>query len=166
LLDRARGPHGTLRGHVARANPQARQLTEAVALAIFLGPHAYISPTWYQTRPAVPTWSYVTVHAYGTPRLLDDAATATLLDDLVRKHEAGLPEPWDGVLPDDLAANLRAAVVGFELPIDRIEGKLKLGQNRSAADQQGVRDALVASPRAGDQALAAWLRGDHSSLEA
>ena len=157
LLDRGRGIHGTLRGHLARANDQWHHF-DRPCLAIFLGPHSYISPSWYQTQPAVPTWNYLAVHAYGTPRLLDDEATAVLLDDTVRRYEASRPNPWDGVLPDELAANLRAAVVAFELPIDRLEGKFKLGQNRSQADQDGVLAALGSSDRLGDQALATWLR--------
>ncbi len=152
LLDRERG---VLRGHLALANAQWRHLADGgEALAVFTGPHAYISPTWYAASPAVPTWNYLTVHARGHATLLDDAGTELLLADMVAHYERRQPQPWDGRLPDDLAAALRAEVVGFELVIEQLEGKFKVGQNRSEADQAGVLAALRGSLQPDEEALA------------
>jgi transcriptional regulator len=152
LLDAGRGPEGTLLGHVARANPQWRHFGKAPALAIFAGPHGYVSPSWYATAPAVPTWNYVAVHASGVPRIVDDdAAVQAILARLVATHEAALPAPRPLDLPPDFAARMRRGIVAFEMPIDRLEGKLKLSQNRSPADQSGVVAGLRA---AGNDALA------------
>lgn len=144
LLDAECGPNGTLLGHMARANPQWRGFTGgAEALAIFQGPHAYVSPSWYEAQPAVPTWNYVAVHACGAPRLIEDrAALRRLLEVTVGIYEAPQPAPW--VLPesDEFFERLALGIVGFELPIARIEGKWKLNQNRSAADRQGVIERL------------------------
>jgi transcriptional regulator len=157
LLDPDRGPHGTLLGHVARANPHWRGFAGgpdggadgrpgAEALVLFQGPHAYVSPTWYATEGAVPTWNYVAVHAYGRPRLLADAAAVrALLERLVRGFEDPLPagERWSMErLDGDYAAQMAGAVAAFELPISRLEGKRKLSQNRSPADRRGVVGAL------------------------
>jgi transcriptional regulator len=144
LLDRERG---VLLGHVARANPHRRALDGgAEALLIFQGPHAYVSPSWYATAPAVPTWNYAAVHVYGVPRLLDDAALLDLLKRLVSKYESGRERPWTMDLPPDYQRKMVQAVVGFEVPMARVEGKFKLNQNRSAEDRAGVIEAL----RAGD----------------
>jgi transcriptional regulator len=140
LLDRA-GP--TLLGHLARANPHWEAFADgAESLAIFHGPHAYVSPSWYATAPAVPTWNYAVVHAYGTPRLLTPDRTREVVDSAVRKYEESRPAPWPNALPDEFRARLLAAIVGFEMPISRMEGKFKLGQNRPAADQAGMLDGL------------------------
>lgn len=140
LIDRARGPLGTLRGHFAKANGHWRVLAGAPALAIFQGPHAYISPTWYETPVSVPTWNYVAVHAYGTPRLIADEATLrALIADIVRTYEARFERPWSlDRLPAEMVARSMAQIVGFEIPIERLEGKWKLNQNRSAADRKGA----------------------------
>jgi len=147
LLDPARGEHGTLRGHMARANPQWRDFKDdAEVMAIFHGPHTYISPSWYPTHPAVPTWNYVAVHAYGVPRLIEDrAALRRLLDDLVRMYESGFEHPWKFDLPQRFTETMIDMIVGFEIPITRLEGKFKLNQNRSAADRRGVIEVLQQS---------------------
>ena len=145
LLDQDRGPYGTLVGHLARGNHHWRDVTPGVeSLAIFAGPDAYISPSWYATKQetgkVVPTWNYVTVHAYGELVVHDDPVW---LDGLVRRltdhHEGRRDEPWsvDDAPPGFVRAQLRA-IVGIELPITRIEGKRKLSQNRPAADVAGV----------------------------
>jgi transcriptional regulator len=151
LLDSGRGAYGTLRAHVARANPQWRGFREdGTVLVMFQGPHAYVSPSWYATPIAVPTWNYTAVHAYGKPRLVEDRdELRALVDDTVRAYERAYPEPWrldrlDAALVDKMLEN----IVGFEIPIDRLEGKLKLSQNRSAADRAGVIAALT---RQGDE---------------
>jgi transcriptional regulator len=139
---------GILRGHVARANPMWQQLQPgAQVLAIYLGPHAYISPNWYptkaQTGKAVPTWNYLTVHARGTVTVMDDGdwlrAHVTALSDT---HEAGRPEPWAVTdAPGAYIDSLLRAIVGIEIAITSLEGKWKLSQNR-AADIEGVREGL------------------------
>lgn len=144
LLDAGRGPHGTLCGHVARPNPQAADLAAArEVLAVFHGPHAYVSPTWYATAPSVPTWNYAVVHAYGVPRVVDDpAAVRDLLEAAVRAFEAP-GSPWTtSDLPARYLESMTAGVVAFELPIQRLEGKFKLSQNRPQADRDGVIAAL------------------------
>lgn len=146
LLQERAGPHGTLVGHMARANPQWRHFeTGEEVLAIFQGPHAYVSPSWYGTHPSVPTWNYAAVHAYGRPQCIDDPeAVRALLGDLVQMYEAPLPQPWAFELPGDFVANMIRAIVAFTMPITRLEGKYKLSQNRSVDDQHRVVDALQA----------------------
>ncbi len=155
LLDTDRGPLGTLLGHVARPNPQWRSFADGrPVLAIFTGPHAYVSPAWYAVHPSVPTWNYVAVHASGVPAVIEEPARVTaLLARLVQTHEAGRSDPWAmDSLPAEYLAGMLRGIVAFEIPIDRLEGKAKLSQNRSAADQARVRDALTA---AGDPLAAA-----------
>ena len=139
-LDRERQ---VVAGHLARANPQCDLLTGLESLAIFQGPHAYISPTWYAATPAVPTWNYTAVHVTGIATRLSDERTAEVVDRLVSKYESGRANPWPNDLPPEFRQRMLAGIVGFELPLDRIEGKFKLGQNRSAADQKGVVQGLA-----------------------
>ena len=116
-------------------------------LAVFQGPHAYVSPGWYATHPSVPTWNYVAVHASGRPRLLEEPARVTaLLARMVTTYEAGRSEPWrfDSLTEDYVTAMIHA-IVAFELPIERLEGKAKLSQNRPAEDQAGAIGGLDAS---------------------
>jgi transcriptional regulator len=148
VLETERGPLGTLLGHVARPNPQWRHFqTGRPALAIFQGPHAYVSPRWYEAHPSVPTWNYVTVHAYGTPVLVEEPARVrALLARLVHLHEQDRPDAWSlATLPEEYATGMMRGIVAFEIPITRLEGKAKLSQNRSAADQARVREALAGS---------------------
>jgi transcriptional regulator len=142
-------------GHVARANPHWQDLESgAEALVIFHGPHAYVSPTWYEMHPSVPTWNYAAVHAYGKAQLLDAAATRKLLKTLSDQYESGRKKPWRMEdLAGDYVEKMVAAIVGFEIAVERIEGKFKLSQNRSAADRAGVVDALLQGVPA-DQQLA------------
>jgi transcriptional regulator len=159
ILDRGAVVHGTLIGHVARANPHWRSFDSGCpALAMFDGPHAYISPNWYATSPAVPTWNYASVHAYGTPRVIDDPRRVEgIVDRLVAIHESGLPRPWSaGEVPPEFKANLLRAIVGFEMVIDRIEGKFKFGQNRPLEDQTSTLEALAKNPH--HDALAQLIR--------
>ncbi len=145
LIDRHRGPSGTLVGHLARAN---RHWRDAVAgtesMAIFAGPDAYISPSWYATKQetgkVVPTWNYEVIHAYGTLVVHDDPVwLERLVRRLTEHHEADRPAPWsvDDAPADFIGAQLRA-IVGIELAITRLEGKRKLSQNRSAGDIAGA----------------------------
>lgn len=139
-----------LRGHLARANPHARRLDGRQATAVFQGPHAYVSPTWYGApQEHVPTWSYAVVHAHGRLRVLDDPAP------VVREATARF-DP-DFVLEEALVGELSSAIVAFELVVDRWEGKLKLSQNRDEADRLRVRERLAAGDP-GQQAVAALMR--------
>jgi transcriptional regulator len=165
LLDRNAGVHGTLIGHVARANPHRRSFDgNAAALAMFDGPHAYISPHWYATSPAVPTWNYATVHAYGTPRIIEDPRRVEeIVERLAATYEAALPQPWSArELPPDFKANLLKAIVGFEMPIDRIDGKFKFGQNRPLEDQVAILATLEARADARSPQLADLIRREMS----
>src|SRR5215212_4126660 len=156
MLDAERGQYGTLLAHLARANPQWRDFAAgAEALVIFQGPHAYISPSWYETHPSVPTWNYAAVHAYGVPRIVEDhAALHHMLETLVDTHEAAFAQPWRMDLPDDYLDKMMRAVVGFEIEITRLEGKLKLSQNRSEHDQHRVAEALGQSEHPLDRDVA------------
>ncbi len=165
LFDPARGPHGTLVGHLARANPRAAaQADGGRVLAIFAGPDAYVSPGWYPSKreagKAVPTWNYEAVHVHGRLRLVDDRDR--LLDIVTRLsevHESGRAEPWSvaDAPADFIAAHLKG-IVGFEIEIERWEGKRKLSQNRSTADREGVIAGLGAEPGEAAAATAAAMR--------
>lgn len=156
LLRPVAGAHGVLVSHMARANPQWQHFASgSEALAIFHGPHSYVSPSWYQTEPAVPTWNYATVHAYGVPSMINDHdRVASLLRETVSLYEASFEQPWSGDLPDDYREKMMRGIVAFEIPIARLEGKFKLGQNRSTADLQGVFNALAHSADPDSRALA------------
>lgn len=153
------GEHGALQGHLARANPHWRDLDpDTEVLVIFTGPHAYISPAWYQTSPAVPTWNYTAVHVYGLPRLIEDPEdSATMLHELVEVHERDRPDRWSGEMPEDFRDRLMKGIVGFEIVITRIEGKFKLSQNRPD-DAPGVVEGLSQSPHPGDREVAELMR--------
>lgn len=133
---------GLLLGHLARGNPHCEAFAGPETLAVFMGPHAYVSPSWYATDPAVPAWNYAVVHVYGMPRLLSPDRTREVVDLTVHKYESGRQSPWPNDLPEEFRQRLLAGVVGFEMPITRIEGKYKLGQNRSSADQEGLLQGL------------------------
>jgi len=154
------GPQGTLVAHLARANGQWRDFAEErEALVIFQGAHAYISPSWYAERVSVPTWNYAVVHAYGVPRVIEDETRVlAVLQALVDQHEGGFEEPWPMDLPEEYLHRQIKAIVAFELPITRLEGKFKLSQNRSAEDQRRVVEALSSSADASAQAVGAMMR--------
>jgi transcriptional regulator len=145
LLDERRGPNGALLGHMARANSQWQGFREdKEVLVIFPGPHAYISPSWYEAPLSVPTWNYAVVHAYGLPQRIETpSALLELLAATVRTYEDGFDQPWElGQLPEDFVSKLLRAIVGFEIRLTRLEGKFKLNQNRAAADRAGVVNGL------------------------
>ena len=153
-------PHGELIGHVARANPHWRHAAAAESIAIFHGPHAYVSPTWY-ARPAqaVPTWNYATVHAHATMEVIDDPSEARgILDALVDRFESTRQAPWSFAMPGRERDALLGAIVAFRLRIHRIEAKFKLSQNRPAADRERVATALESEGYAEAAAVAAWMR--------
>ena len=154
LLERMSGPHGTLIGHVARANPHWKELAGQTALAVFAGPHAYISPTWYESANVVPTWNYTAVHAYGSVALLEKDATCDVVTRLVALYESPMPRPWTFDADSVFADRLLEQIVGFRLTIERIEGKMKLNQNHPAERREKVVRALRASGRADEIAVA------------
>ena len=134
-----------LLGHLARPNPQVADLSHAEeVLTIFSGPHAYVSPSWYAAGPAVPTWNYVDVHAYGTVRLVeDDDWLRRLLLRLSDRHEAGSPAPWQmRQLPEPYLGGMLKGIIGFDIAVTRMEGKYKLSQNRPAVDRPRIIAAL------------------------
>ena len=161
LLDAEQGPNGTLYGHFAKANPQWKELQNgAEALVIFAGADAYVSPGFYPSKAehgkVVPTWNYVAVHAYGSAEVFTDAERLLkLVSALTDRHEASRAQPWKVAdAPADYIEGMLKAIVGFALPIQRLEGKRKLSQNRNAADIAGVREGLSASRDVHDQTLA------------
>jgi transcriptional regulator len=138
---------GFLRGHVARANAVWKS-GEGEALAIFLGPHAYVSPNWYPSKvatgKAVPTWNYITVHAKGRIRWIQDAAWLRAhVTQLSGTHETPRPDPWQiSEAPESYIDTMLRGIVGFELTVTQLDGKYKLTQNRDDADRDGVREGL------------------------
>ncbi len=160
LVEEDDGPGGalSLRSHVARANPHWRHFltTEAETLAIFHGPHALVHANWYDSAPNVPTWNYAVAHAYGRARVIEDAATARgIAYRLVAQHTPDLR-----AIPPEFEARLLAAVVTFEIPVARVEGKQKLSQNKTPADRANVARELAASPDETDRRMAALMHPD------
>ncbi len=159
LLDRTRGPFGTLVGHVARANPVWR--APQPSLLVFGGPQAYVSPGWQPSKhvhgKVVPTWNYAVVHVRGTPVVLEDAASLRcIVSQLTDAHEASQARPWRvDDAPPDFVEQMLQAVVGIELPIEQLVGKWKLSQNRSAEDRAGIAAGLRAQDPA--NRMAAWV---------
>lgn len=152
LLDRSAGARGTLLGHVARLNPQWEQCGDQRLLAIFPGPHAYISPTWYESDHVVPTWNYVAVHAYGRAEVVDDrAALLDIVERTVAVYERSMPEPWSIGEADTFVERMLQQIVGFRIVIERLEGKWKLNQNHPVERREKVVRALRA-------------RGDENSI--
>ncbi|QRM32166.1 FMN-binding negative transcriptional regulator [Microvirga sp. VF16] len=153
VLDETEGEHGVLYGHVAKANPQWKTPPIGEAMAIFMGPDAYITPSWYATKQetgkVVPTWNYVAVHAYGPVEFFEDPER--LLDvvtRLTRLHEEPRAFPWAvSDAPADFIGSQLRGIVGVRLPITRLEGKRKMSQNRSEADRHGVAAGLAESER-------------------
>ena len=147
LLDAQRGPNGTLLAHLARANPQWHDFnSEQEVLTIFQGPHAYVSPSWYEVELSVPTWNYAVVHAYGIPRLFEESEELyKLLKILIETHEAKFENPWPFQLQEDYLHKMMRGIVGFEIEITRLEGKFKMSQNRTKSERENVIGALQES---------------------
>jgi transcriptional regulator len=164
-VDPGPGPFGTLRGHVARANPVWRETAAgAPALVIFQGPDTYVSPAWYPTKSetgkVVPTWNYAVVHAHGAPRFIDDSAwLRAFVERLTERHETKRQVPWKVTdAPADFVDRQVGAIIGLEIPIDRLIGKWKVSQNRSPQDRAGVADGLVREARPSSSAMADLVR--------
>ena len=159
------GEHGLLEGHFALANPHWKSLVGRETLVVFSGPHSYVSPALYAERKSVPTWNYIAVHATGTLEVVEDerddpaaahARKERLLKNLIAVNEPVYAEQWDE-LPIGYRISMTAGIVGFRIPIARIEGKFKLSQNRPEVDRRSVY-AAHAKGTADQQALAEWMR--------
>jgi transcriptional regulator len=153
---------GTLRAHVARGNPQWRELSSVEeCLVVFQGPQSYVTPSWYATKQetgkVVPTWNYITVHAWGRPRAIEDSAwLRRQLDDLTASQEQRRAPPWAvNDAPEPFIASQMKGIVGVEIPVSRIEGKWKVSQNRPEADRAGVESGLAGE---GAEAMAALVK--------
>jgi len=166
ILNDSEGDQGTLYGHVARANPQWRAAPTCDAMAIFAGPDAYVTPSWYLTKQetgkVVPTWNYIAVHAYGPVEFFEDADrlldVVTRLTDL---HEHARAEPWAVTdAPADFVKSQLRAIVGLRIPITRLDAKRKMSQNRNAADRAGVIEGLAESERLSDRIASALIPQD------
>jgi transcriptional regulator len=157
LVDETRG---VLRGHMARANSQWQLFRdEQPVVAVFHGPHHYVSPAWYRVHPSVPTWNYAAVHVSGVPRLIEDrSAVESLLADLVEAHESEFSSPWRMELPADYLDAMIGAIVCFEIEMSRVYGKFKLSQNRPAEDHSGIIAALEAIGSGGALDVARLMR--------
>jgi transcriptional regulator len=167
LLDRDAGPNGTLIGHMAKANSQWREITDSDALAIFHGPHAYISPGWFKEQNVVPTWNYVAVHVTGKVNLVEEPSE---LLDIIRRYvevyEASMPEPWQlNSAEPDFIESLLGAIVGFTIEIDSLEGKWKLNQNHSEERRQKVVNGLKTLPGEGSTKIAALIQATLSARQ-
>ncbi len=151
------GAHGTIEGHFARANPHWKSLADHETLAVFPGPHAYVSPSLYTEELSVPTWNYIAIHAYGTLQLVEeDAGKESILRNLMQFHEPAYAERWPS-LPAGYRRTMLAGIVGFRMPIARIEGKFKLSQNRTPVERENVRTTQAAG-NSDQQDLAAWMK--------
>lgn len=167
LIDAEPAPFGTLRGHVARANPVWKDFSREVeAMVVFQGPDAYISPSLYASKKehgkVVPTWNYAVVHVYGPIKVVDDAEwMRPFLERLTDRHEAPRAAPWKvGDAPEDFLQTTMRAVVGIEIPISKLMGKWKVSQNRSKADREGVAAGLGGMTGEAEQAMAGLVARD------
>jgi transcriptional regulator len=144
LLDREAGPHGRLIGHMARANSHWQTVASQRVLVIYDGPHAYVSPGWSEAQNVVPTWNYVTVHAYGTLRLIEDRdRLRDILERTVSRYESNREQPWSMASPEaEFIEKLLAAIVGFEIDVDQLEGKWKLNQNHPLERREQIMSGL------------------------
>src|SRR4051812_20613099 len=144
VLVRDEGEHGTLLGHFARANSHWSALAGHETLVVFPGPHTYVSPSHYTEPLSVPTWNYIAVHAYGTLSLIEDeAGKAELVDELIHVHEPAYGHRWRA-MPAGYRRTMLAGIMGFRIPIARIEGKFKLSQNRNTEERRNVQAAQAA----------------------
>jgi transcriptional regulator len=163
FLDATEGPQGVLYGHMARANPQWRTIPVGDAMAIFMGPDAYVTPSWYVTKQetgkVVPTWNYVAVHAYGPVEYFEDSGR---LLDVVRRltdlQELARAAPWAVTdAPEEFVQSQLRGIIGLRMPITRLDGKRKMSQNRSSEDRARVSAGLAASENPADRAVAALI---------
>ncbi|MFO0937087.1 MAG: FMN-binding negative transcriptional regulator [Gemmataceae bacterium] len=143
ILERDNGPHGSLVGHLARANPQWEELAGQSVLSVFSGPHAYISPSWYETENMVPTWNYVAGHAYGQASLIESRdEVKEIIERSGTVYESSRPQPWKLDATPTFLNRMLDQIVGFRIAIERIEGKWKLNQNHPVERREKVIHAL------------------------
>jgi transcriptional regulator len=157
VLHADEGEQGVLYAHCAKANPHWKDLEGQNVLVIFTGPHSYISPSWFTTKPAVPTWNYTAVHAYGVASLLDPHQTLKAVEQVVEKYEPQLLVQQD-IVTDQIKHKMLAGIVGFKIALTTLEGQLKLGQNKSKDDQTGVLNALNNSNNLNDLMLSNYMQ--------
>ena len=156
LVVKDEGEHGVIEGHFARANRHWQSLAGRETLIVFPGPHSYVSPTLYAEPLSVPTWNYIAIHAYGILELVDtEDEKDTLLKGLIAQNEPAYAGQWR-TLPEGFRRTMLAGIVGFRVPIARLEGKFKLSQNRPEADRRNVQ-AAQSKGTPDQQALAAWM---------
>jgi transcriptional regulator len=160
LIEPGEAPNGVLYGHISKANPHWKLAVQGDALAIFMGPDAYVSPSFYPGKQrdgkVVPTWNYTAVHAYGPVEFFDDPERKlAIVTGLTRKHEGRREHPWsvNDAPPDYIQSQLKG-IIGLRMPIARIEGKLKLSQNRNPEDRAGAKEGLAASADPMDRDIA------------
>jgi transcriptional regulator len=157
LVVKDEGPHGILEGHFAKANSHWQSLANREILVIFPGPHSYVSPSLYAEELSVPTWNYIAIHAYGTLELIEDEpGKDALLAGLIRANDPAYGEQWRN-LPDGFRRTMLAGIMGFRIPITRLEGKFKISQNRPEVDRRAVQAAHSAG-NSDQQALAVWMQ--------
>ncbi len=167
LLESELAPYGTLKAHMALGNPQWRTFRQdREVLVLFQGPHAYVTPSWYEETLSVPTWNYATVHAYGIPRIMEDPATLyELLKTLIQTHEAQFADPWPfEQLPGEYLEKMMKGVVGFSLEITHLEGKFKMSQNRTPRERARVAEELSKSQDPSRAAVGELVRGVRKTL--
>jgi transcriptional regulator len=151
------GEHGVLEGHFARANPHWSSLAGKETLVVFSGPHSYVSPSLYTNPQSVPTWNYIAIHATGPMELIEgDHDKDMLLKNLIAVHEPAYAEQWREA-PESYRKSMLSGIVGFRIPIVKIEGKFKLSQNRPDRDRRNV-EAAHAAGSPDERELAAWMR--------
>jgi transcriptional regulator len=156
LVVQDEGPHGILLGHFARANTHWCELSGRETLVVFPGPHSYVSPSLYTEPLSVPTWNYIAIHAYGTLSIIEEeAAKNCLVEELIQVHDPAHLDRWRA-MPEGYRRTMLAGIMGFRIPIARIEGKFKLSQNRAAEERHNVHAAQAAG---GDdqRELARWM---------
>lgn len=151
------GEHGLLEGHFAKSNPHWQALAGRETLVVFPGPHSYVSPSLYAEQLSVPTWNYIAIHAYGTLETIEgEAEKGSLLARLIEANDPSYTEQWRS-LPEGFRRSMLAGIVGFRIPISRIEGKFKLSQNRLETDRHNVHAAHAAGTD-DQRALASWMK--------
>jgi transcriptional regulator len=156
LVVKDEGDHGVIEGHFAHANKHWQALAGKETLVVFSGPHSYVSPRNYVEELSVPTWNYIAVHAYGRLELIEDAAAKdALVKELIALHEPAYAEKWFA-MPEGFRRTMLAGIMGFRIPIARIEGKFKLSQNRTTEERRNVRATQLAGSL-DEQALARWM---------
>jgi len=157
LVVKDQGEHGLIEGHFAKANRHWQALAGRETLVVFPGPHSYVSPTFYVDPLSVPTWNYIAIHAYGTLALVEDEAGKNeLLAGLIQQNEPAFADQWRA-MPEGFRRTMLAGIVGFRIPIARIEGKFKISQNRDPQERINVQAAHAAGTP-DQQALAAWMQ--------